>query len=42
MTKPTAKSKDVLSIQEQIKADLLTLKDRVEPPSGFIMDRCMW
>ncbi len=32
----TAK-KDVLSIQEQIKADLAKVKSRVEPPSGFII-----
>ena len=35
MTAKKTESKDVMSIQEQLKKDLATLKDRVEPPSGF-------
>jgi hypothetical protein len=33
MTRKTGK--DIQSVQEQLRKDLATLKDRVEPPSGF-------
>jgi hypothetical protein len=34
MTKKT-ESKEIQSIQDQLRKDLATLKDRVDPPSGF-------
>ena len=31
------KSKDVLNVQDQLRKELDTLKDRVEPPSGYMI-----
>jgi hypothetical protein len=31
------KSKEVLSVQDQLKKELETLKDRVDPPSGYMV-----
>ena len=32
-----AKSKEVMSIQEQLRAEVAQLKDRVDPPSGYLI-----